>query len=86
MESVALVASIAAGIGSLVCFILVMVHLFQQEETGYAIACIVLLFICGVGGLLAYIKGWMEGLTPVMIAWTVCILIGLVARFAAIAG
>jgi len=84
--SLALVVALLSGIGSLVCFILVMIHLFQNEEGGYAIACIVLLFICGIGGLLAYIKGWMEDLTPVMIVWSVCIVLGILTRFVLMSG
>lgn len=52
------IASVVAGIGSLICFILVVVHLFKTEQSGLAIACLVLIF-CGIGGLVAFVKGWM---------------------------
>ena len=35
------------GIGSLVCFILVLIKMFQQGQTGLGIACIVLAFCTG---------------------------------------
>jgi hypothetical protein len=68
------------GLGSLVCFILVLIQMFQRGRTGLGIACIVLSFCCGIGGLVAFIYGWMNhrgwGLTNVMIVWTVCWIIG----------
>jgi hypothetical protein len=51
--------NVVAGLGCLVCYILVLIHLFQSEETGLAIVCIVLTFVCGIGALIAFIKGWM---------------------------
>ena len=37
------VVSVIAGIGSLVCFILVVIHLFQTDQKGLGIAA---LFLC----------------------------------------
>ena len=73
------IASAVAGIGSLICFILVIVHLFKTEQTGLGIACIVLIF-CGIGGLVAFVKGWMDGLGTVMWVWTACIVVALLAN------
>jgi hypothetical protein len=50
---------ILAGLGSLVCFILVLVQMFQRGQTTLGIVCIVLVF-CGIGGLIAFIYGWMK--------------------------
>jgi hypothetical protein len=79
---------ILAGIGSLVCFILVLVRLFQDGQTGLGVACIVLI-LCGVGPLIAFIVGWVNAqrwrMTNVMTFWTVCIVVGVLAgaiRFA----
>jgi hypothetical protein len=78
-------ASILSGVGgliSLVCFILVLVKMFQNGKTGLGIACIVLFFCCGIGGLVAYIYGWVGSgdwdLRNVMLAWTVGIILGIV--------
>lgn len=76
------VVSVVAGIGSLVCFVLVVIHLFQTDQKGLGIACIVLVFVCGVGGLIAFVKGWMDGLGTVMWVWTGCVLLGVLASFA----
>jgi hypothetical protein len=65
--------NIAAGIGSLVCFVIVVIHFFQSDQQGLGIACIVLLFVCGIGGLVAFVKGWMDGLGTVMYVWTACL-------------
>lgn len=72
-----IIASAVAVIGSLICFILVIVHLFKTEQTGLGIVCIVLVF-CGIGGLVAFVKGWMDGLGTVMWVWTACIVVGFV--------
>ena len=68
-----------AGLVSLICFILVLVQMFQHGQTGLGIACIVLTFCCGIGGLIAFIYGWVHSrewrLTNVMIVWTIAIII-----------
>jgi len=73
----AVIGQILYGIGflgSLVCFILVVLQMFKREKTGLAIACIVL--ICCIGGLIAFIYGWIKNkewnITNIMIIWTVC--------------
>ncbi len=76
------VLSGVAGIGSLICFILVLIQMFKRGKTGLGIACIVLVFCCGIGGLVAFVYGWIKntewGLRNVMIVWTVCIIIGVI--------
>ena len=62
-------------IGSLVCFIMVVIKMFQNNQTGLGVACIVL-FFCGIGGLIAFIMGWVNadkwGIRNIMLAWTGC--------------
>ena len=69
------------GIISLVCFVMVVVQMFQRGQTGLGIACILLLFCFGIGALIAFIYGWTKagqwGITKLMTIWTVCIVIGL---------
>ena len=69
------------SIGSLVCFIMVLIKMFQSGQTGLGIACIVLVF-CVVGGLIAFIYGWMKAdewkIKNVMIAWSVCLVLGII--------
>ncbi|HMC66840.1 MAG TPA: hypothetical protein VKI65_18030 [Gemmataceae bacterium] len=70
------------AIGSLVCFVLVVIQMFQRGQTGLAIACIVLLFCCGIGKLVAFIYGWVKskewGITNLMLAWTGIIVLGFI--------
>jgi len=65
---------IVCSIASLVCFIMVVVKMFQNDQTGMAIACIVLSFCTGVGPIIAFVVGWMNSATwnlkNVMLIWT----------------
>ncbi len=64
------------SIASLVCFILVIVKMFQNEQTGLAIACILLIWC--IGGLIAFVYGWINasawGIQTIMMIWTVAML------------
>ena len=70
---------------SLVCFVMVLIQMFQHGKTGIGIASIVLAFCAGLGMLLAFIYGWMKAtewnIKNVMLAWTACIVIGIVLGF-----
>ena len=65
---------------SLVCLIIAWVAMFQQGKTGLGIACILLPFLCGIGGLITFIWGWMSNNVniKVMIAWTLLIIVSTV--------
>ncbi len=64
-------------IGNLVCFILVLIKMFQSGETAMGIVCIVTIF-CGLGGLIAFILGWINvakwRIQQVMMIWTGCVI------------
>jgi hypothetical protein len=68
------------GIVSLVCLILVLVQMFQHGQVGLGVACIVLTLCFGIGALITFIVGWVNanrwGITNIMLAWTVCIVLG----------
>ena len=85
MPVVGMVLEGIAGLGSLICFILVLVQMFKSGQTALGVACIVLLFCVGIGGLIAFIYGWIKnqewGFTTVMLVWTACIVIGIVGGF-----
>lgn len=72
-----------ATLVSFVCFILVLVQMFQHGATGMGIACIVLGFCCGIGGLIAFIYGWMNArrwnIERLMTVWSVAFAIDVVA-------
>ena len=64
------------GLGSLVCFVLVIVQMFSNGESTMGIVSLVTL-LCGIGGLIAFVYGWMRsgawGIQNIMYAWTGCI-------------
>ena len=76
--------ALACGIGSLVCFILVLIQMFQNDQVGLGVACIVLAFVCGIGGLVAFIMGWVNAskwnIHNIMWAWTGCAVVGLLIQ------
>lgn len=68
------------GLASLVCFVMVIIKMFQENATGVAIASLLLL-LCGIGALVAFIYGWIKagewGITNVMLIWTGCFVGGI---------
>jgi hypothetical protein len=79
-------ASIVVGLASLVsfiCFVMVIIRMFQHGAAGVAIACIGLSLCCGLGGLIAFIYGWTKArqwnISNLMTAWTVAFAIDVVA-------
>jgi len=70
------------GIGSLVCFIMVLVKMFQNDQSTLGIVCIVLALCTGIGALIAFVVGWMNArawnIQQVMLAWTGCIVGGFI--------
>lgn len=71
--------SYLVGIGSLVCFILVLIKLFQKEGVGLGILGI----ICA---LYTFIWGWInhktQKITNIMLIWTILIIIAMILNFA----
>ncbi|MBL8794400.1 MAG: hypothetical protein JNM56_10880 [Planctomycetia bacterium] len=69
------------GLVGLVCFVMVVVKMFQHDQTGLGIACIVLGLCTGIGGIIAFVVGWMNasqwGIQGVMKAWTAVIVVQL---------
>ena len=69
-------------LGSLVCFIMVVVKMFQNGDTTMGIVCLVLIPCVGIGGLVAFVVGWMRAgawnIQNIMTVWTVCMVGGIV--------
>jgi hypothetical protein len=59
---------------SLVCFIMVLIKMFQNDQTVLGIVCIVGVCFCCGGKLIAFIVGWMNstkwGIKNIMLVWT----------------
>jgi len=79
------ILSLIAGLGGLICFVVVLIHFFQSEQSGLGIACILLTFVCGIGPLIAFVKGWLDELGTVMWVWTACFLTGAATTAAIVA-
>ncbi len=78
MEAILLLVNLLAfiiGIGSLICFILVLVKMFQNDQVTMGVVCIVLIF-CGIGPLVAFVYGWIKSsewnIQKLMLIWTGC--------------
>ncbi len=70
MFAIGLILLAVGGIGSLVCWIMVLIKMFQNDK--------LLLGVLGIlCGLWAFIWGWMKsgslGLKKIMMIWSVCI-------------
>ena len=65
------------GIAWLVCFILVIVQMFQHGQTGLGVACLVGFILCGIGYFVAFVYGWMKSnewrIQNIMYVWTGCL-------------
>lgn len=81
MEMLISLISGVFGIVSLVCWILVLIKMFQNDAVAPAVASIVLI-LCGIGPLVAFVYGWMKatpwGLQRLMLIWTLALLAQLV--------
>ncbi|MGJ8634034.1 MAG: hypothetical protein ACSHX7_08940 [Luteolibacter sp.] len=74
---------VIGGIGSLVCFIMVLIKMFQNEKP--------LLGVLGIFcGLWTFIWGWMKaetlGLKKIMMIWSGCIVLVIIGNVIAGAG
>jgi hypothetical protein len=74
------------GIAELVCFVLVIVQMFQHGQTGIAVACLVGVLLCLVGFLAAFVYGWMKAgewrIQNIMYVWTGCIVLSFILGLA----
>ena len=75
------IIAIAAGIASLVCWIIVLVKIFQSGDTLWG--------ILGICGIVAFIYGWINvnklGVRNIMLVWSAAILAGFIANMMAAA-
>jgi hypothetical protein len=73
----------AAGVVNIICFVIVLIQMFQRGATGLGITCIVLALCCGMGVLVAFVYGWMRArdwnITNLMTVWTIAVAIDIAA-------
>src|SRR5262245_36869416 len=83
MEIVGNVLNAIGSLGMLVCFILVIVTMFQRGSSGMGIACLLLL-CCAIGGVVAFVYGWIKsgdwGITRLMTVWTICLILCIIGN------
>ncbi|HEV3023912.1 MAG TPA: hypothetical protein VGX76_15660 [Pirellulales bacterium] len=64
------------GLAAFVCYIMVVVKMFQNGQTGLGITTIVTLFCCGIGYIIALVVGWQNadkwGIRNVMMIFSIC--------------
>jgi hypothetical protein len=69
------------GLVGLVCYILVVVKMFQNDKSTPGIISLVGLLACGLGYLYAFVYGWTKAkqwnITPVMVVWTLAFLVAI---------
>ena len=69
--------NIAITIVSLLCYLYVIYQMFDKAETVMGILCLVGVCLLGLGGLVAFVYGWIKAreweIVPVMAVWSGCI-------------
>ena len=69
------------GFVSFICYVYVIYQMFTNTESTTAIVCLVGLCLFGLGGLIAFVYGWIKAweweMVPVMAIWSGCIAVQL---------
>lgn len=68
---------LAIGIlGSLICFVLVLIQMFRRDQQTLGFVCIVTSLVAGFGTIVAFVFGWLKvsewQIKKTMIVWTIC--------------
>jgi len=84
------IVGLIALIVNLVCFVMILIKMFQTDDTTMGIVCIATFFLCfGIGGLIAFVMGWINvakyNAQQLMTAWTVAFVLSLALNVASFA-
>jgi hypothetical protein len=75
------ILSYIVGIATFVCFVMIVVKMFQSGSTGLGIVTIISFCLCGIGCFVALIFGWLKAsewnIKPLMAIYTVLLLVHL---------
>ena len=83
METINILLQVGLGITSLVCLVMIIADMFSQGSSGLGIASAILVLVCGIGGIIAFIWGWCNSSKKkVMLVWTACIFANIILNFA----
>ncbi len=70
-----------AGLAALVCYIIIIVRMFQNGDTTLGIIGLVGL-ICCIGYVITYVMGWVNSTKyrsmPIMPIWTACFIVAVI--------
>ena len=74
--------TMAFGIVSVLCYFYVIYQMFNNAETVIGVVCLVGACLLGLGGIVAFIYGWMKAweweMVPIMAIWSGCIAVNIV--------
>lgn len=63
------------GLGILICYIVVLIKLFKNGQSGWGMMSLIGLIFCGIGLIVAFIGGWLHSkeieAKQVMVIWTI---------------
>jgi len=83
MDTMFLTLSAACGVVAFVCYVIVLIKMFQRDMAGLALGSIVLSVCCGIGGLIVFVVGWANSpqwrIKNLMLLWTGSIVVGIVS-------
>ncbi len=78
--------NVVISICSLLCYFYVIYQMFENAETVIGIVCLVGICVLGLGGLVAFVYGWIQAreweIVPVMAIWSGCIALNVVIAVA----
>jgi len=71
----------AVGLAAFVCYILVVIKMFQKGDQTMGLVSAIGFLVCGLGYLVAFVYGWMKAaewdIKKIMLGWTACLLVNL---------
>ena len=69
--------AVVLHIVSILCYLFVIYQMFTNAESIIAIVCLVGLCLFGLGGIIAFVYGWIKAqeweIVPVMAIWSGCV-------------
>jgi hypothetical protein len=78
--------SVVVAIVSLCCYLYVIYQMFDKAESVIAIVCLVGICLFGMGGIVAFVYGWIKAweweIVPVMAVWSGAIVVNILLSVA----
>lgn len=84
----AMIMLFVAGVCTIIsigCYVMIIIKMFSNDEATLGIICLATLLCVGLGGLIAFIMGWVKAdklqARQIMGIWTGCVVINIIASF-----